>query len=484
MLKCFQSKAINENNLTPGFKLRVCNNKADVQSDDKLRVDGSFYRDGIPDAPVPEDGRPHWDSQILPVEFKKDDQNKDPFSDSGDPCPEATSHRDTRAQIITYAELIMGIQHRVAVFMLVVVGPKCRITRWDRSGVAFTVSIDYVDEWQRFCRFLWRMSRCSDEQLGLDPTAERIYPSHPYYRLMDDVGMAQDTDLDHLPHEVSKNEFDPDKVSLGEPLFRYVRDMFRDSLVAGYPRYRLAVPMDSEIRYFLVAKPKFSAKGMSGRGTRGFVAFDPKTGRFVWLKDWWRMCYTLVEAEGDILAQLNAAGIVNIPTLLCHGDMDGQRTETPAIWRWAQSQRSSNPEFDCALRNSDYPIPVIPKGAAIMTTFLADPPRLARGQKRKWDESTMSGEPSAGSVGGECELTRQSSALPSLLTRNVLRYARDSPKGNNSAQCINFTLAHSPHPLGAALKLCMMSNLFTAHPGCLPFALGPVNSVFRATYIS
>ena len=52
----------------------------------------------------------------------------------------------------------------------------------------------------------------------------------------------------------------------------------------------------------------------------------------MWLKDAWRAHYALLHKEGDILRQLNDAGVSNIPTLVCHGDIREQTTKTPEFW--------------------------------------------------------------------------------------------------------------------------------------------------------
>ena len=64
--------------------------------------------------------------------------------------------------------------------MLLIMGRKVRILRWDRSGVATTEAVDYVSEWQWFCDILWRISvlaREAPEHLGRDPSAGPLYVS-------------------------------------------------------------------------------------------------------------------------------------------------------------------------------------------------------------------------------------------------------------------------------------------------------------------
>ena len=124
-------------------------------------------------------------------------------------------------------------------------------------------------------------------------------------------------------------------------VFKYVRNMFNVAVESPWPRYRLEVPDGNSTRTFLVAKPTFRARGLAGRGTRGYVALDCGSGKFVWLKDAWRAHYLLLDKEGDVVARLNKAHVKHVPTLVCHGDIADQQTLTPEWWEM-KHPRASN----------------------------------------------------------------------------------------------------------------------------------------------
>ncbi|KAI0750176.1 hypothetical protein C8Q80DRAFT_1253690 [Daedaleopsis nitida] len=334
---------IESKGLAPGLKLCYCGNRPDpaMIDSERQKPDAAFYR--APSAPG--DHKPHWADQLLPWEFKrgrkdKKDANLDPFVDGPGPADVSPAivgdGVKSRGQIITYGECVMAVQQRLSVFMPVVIGRRLRFIRWDRSGSIVSQSFDYYEHWEFFCDILWRISQLSDIQLGIDPTAERILPSNPLYNEMDDAAVALPSDIDHAERNLAEGE-------VPEPpfIFAYVRKMFRDSLVEHWPRYRLQVPDGDEMKYFLVCKPGFRATGLAGRGTRGYVAFDCGTKRFVWLKDAWRAHYLMVEKEGDVLAQLNKAKVSHVPTLVCHGDIDNQDTLTPSWWERKQREAPS-----------------------------------------------------------------------------------------------------------------------------------------------
>ncbi|KAI8983168.1 hypothetical protein BD414DRAFT_508316 [Trametes punicea] len=317
--------AVNKYNLAPGLKMAQSEHKPDEGDSTAQKIDAAFFR---ADA-VPSDGRPHWADQIVAVEFKAHDVKKDPYDDRTDGTvdADAETRKHVRGQIINYAEHLFDYQHRTALFMLIVIGRRFRFSRWDRSGTLVTRAVDYVEQPHLLCEMLWYMSRLSNEALGFDSSAERIRPGSEYYRRMTLASFPVPTDIDHS--ERALTALPPDGA-----VFKYVRDMFRESLDPRWPYYRLEVPEKGRMRSFLVGKRVFRAPGMAGRGTRGYVALDidASTDRFVWLKDAWRTHYELVDQEGSVLEKLNQADVTNVPTLICHGDILDQVTQTPEWW--------------------------------------------------------------------------------------------------------------------------------------------------------
>ena len=321
-----QVDIINRNQLAPGLGLGDCHAKPDSAAvdPDRQKPDAAFYRTSA----VPSDGKPHWVDQLMPVEFKawkSGDNLQDPYTDKLDVPGGVAVTPTTFGQIISYAEMVFLVQQRVAVLMLLVVGRTCRFLRWEHAGAIVSHSIDYYKDWEFFCDILWHMSRCTDEKLGVDPSAMRLTEEHEEFKAMDKAAIASADDVDETERTL-------DVVPQAPFTFKYVRDMFRSQLDVQWPRYKLEVPDGDTKRHFLVCKPVFHAKGLIGRGTRGYVALDCDTGRFVWLKDAWRAYYLLLEKEGDVLAKLKKAEVPYVPTLVCHGDIRDQTTLTSQEW--------------------------------------------------------------------------------------------------------------------------------------------------------
>ncbi|TBU56983.1 hypothetical protein BD310DRAFT_949745 [Dichomitus squalens] len=271
----------------------------------------------------------HWADQVIPVQFARDELGADPFDHCGArDMPEEVddARRESFSRICGAVEPLFTSQHRVFVFMLLVCGRRFRLLRWDRAGLITTPPVDYYENHSLLCDFLRRLAHLDDTALGFAPSATRVLPGNPDYLRVDLAARHDPSDVDHAERDLHWGE-------LEEPfVFDYVRSLFRASIATSWPRFRLQVSSGDMARKYLVGKPVFMAEGVSGRGTRGYIALDCHTCGFVWLKDTWRLSCVNFEKEGDILSRLKAAGIDGVPTLVCHGDVGNQVTVT-GDWR-------------------------------------------------------------------------------------------------------------------------------------------------------
>ncbi|OBZ74038.1 hypothetical protein A0H81_06280 [Grifola frondosa] len=285
--------------------------KGDLNDPSNNKVDvGAYWRSS-----APKDDRPHWELQRLWLEFKKDEHRDDGFDDDNLAQFEARANfrQKIRGQLIAYAEMVMKQQQRTHLFSVFILGNCGRILRWDRAGACVTKKFDYVKHPEILGEFFWRFSHSTLEMQGHDPSAVLVKPGTKEYRLMQKMSIDGD-----------RNQDAP---------FDYIRELFAASLEEGWPRYKLEVKDKKKgTRYFLVAKPQFTAPGLAGRGTRSYVAIDIEEKVFVHLKDQWRYDFPNVLREGDVLEMLNYAGVSNVPTLVCHGDVREQCTETQDRW--------------------------------------------------------------------------------------------------------------------------------------------------------
>ncbi|RPD57704.1 hypothetical protein L227DRAFT_506295 [Lentinus tigrinus ALCF2SS1-6] len=352
--------------LFPGYILNTSENKPDEGDKKQLKVDATLIAESDKEKIVP--SAPNWALSRLPIEFKRGGREYDPFDDREGYNVEATAatRRHVRGQLMSYAGRVCSYQHRTKLFQLLINGDEFRMLRWDRGGVAFTSAVNYLESvtnMRLLLQLLYGFTMLDDCSQGVDHTAVPLSTESCGWRRMDVLGFPIPTDQAYKERWVPKGfkmptGFAEPSADLSEsPLFKakhlhldptqtcdaskdhpqlcpdatpvwtYMRDLFRESLTGNYPRYQITVGD----RKFLVAKPVFEANGMVGRGTRGYVALDWETQRFVFLKDAWRPFYDGVDKEGDVLDKLNKEGVLNVPTLITHGDVcerDGTEQET------------------------------------------------------------------------------------------------------------------------------------------------------------
>lgn len=294
----------------------------------------------------------------------------DPFDDVPNHEVEsnAKTRKKVRGQLVSYVNTTFSYQHRTSVPMLFVNGEEFRVMRWDRSGVIVTEAINYVKSYsgiRALLETLYAFSKLTPTQRGIDPNTVLLTSGSCGYQRMDMLSDPSPEDLDHTEGIIDPSIpihpvfIDPSqKLPLCElpargnrrlhqdaacpcvglhshtlphtvPVFKYIRDMFRKTLVPRYPRYKITISGKD----YLVGMHIFLAFGLVGRGTRCFIALEWQTQRLVLLKDAWRPYYTDLEPEGTILSKLNAHNISYIPQLIayedvCNEDGSAQETET------------------------------------------------------------------------------------------------------------------------------------------------------------
>ncbi|TBU56121.1 hypothetical protein BD310DRAFT_824435 [Dichomitus squalens] len=320
---------------------------------------------------VPRRGQAHWADQRVPVYFFPRVPDADPFAgaEKKNENTEAGRERKRRLeQMSEAAERLFSAQHRVFLFMIVIFGRKFRLIRWDRAGMIATPPTDYYEQPGILCDYLRRLSLFDDASLGFDPTATRVLSRDPDFLRMDVAATLNNQDLDHFECHAEEGEVG------GPHVFRYVRSMFRDSLSSDWPRYRLQVPDGDSMRDYLVGKPVVHGSNVFGRGMRGYVAFDCRTSCFVWLKDVWRPPEMVAEREGDVLRELNEAGIENVPTLVCHGDVGDQATVTDLWWSRGHATSPTSPDYSSSSASSS---------ASSSSSSSSRSPASSTGRKRK-----------------------------------------------------------------------------------------------------
>ncbi|KAH9927513.1 uncharacterized protein BXZ73DRAFT_102643 [Epithele typhae] len=371
--------------LCPDHTFRLSECKADKNDPSKSKVDGGFFHQDDKQFLLPD--CPNWEYQHYTVEFKRGGNGLDPFSDDKDIEPNADKRRAARRQLYAYASCVFDVQHRTALYMLFVNRSKFRLLRWDRSGVIVSEATDYATSKAKtkiLLEVLVSLARMQDdkaapdnmsvlkkagiltvgaEAAGFDPTAQRLSPNSCGWARMDQLAQVEaDFDVDEyntedhvtsgLPAEFRNNERStcapftstgshPDPLvtmegtagdawprHLKRSTFNYIRQRFALSLKQSNVRYVLVI----DNKYYLVGRAMFCADdGPIGRGTRGWIALEWHTQRFVFVKDAWHPHYVDVDPEYVMLKKLNDEKVRRVPTLIAAEVYSGQVTYLSAF---------------------------------------------------------------------------------------------------------------------------------------------------------
>ncbi|KAL6302047.1 hypothetical protein BKA93DRAFT_794125 [Sparassis latifolia] len=222
-------------------------------------------------------------------------------------------------------------QHRIFYFSVSLSGSHARLIRWDRAGAIASESFDLLDKPEHLCEFLWRYAHASDPERGYDPTVRPATRAEEnLFKTAIERHVRQQLDLEDeaLVAAAMEEHYQPSTVAAIS-----VVDEFS-------PTYAVASRL-------LVSRPLVSPASITGRGTRGFWAV-PTDGscRVVFLKDTWRFEGASL-TEGEILADLQDAGVPNIPQLVRHGDVLEQVSMSSPAHEDEDGDRDSMQNEEC-----------------------------------------------------------------------------------------------------------------------------------------
>lgn len=98
----------------------------------------------------------------------------------------------------------------------------------------------------------------------------------------------------------------------------------------------------SSLKTYLVGKPSTYCCSLTGRATKGYVAFDITRERLVFLKDAWRANSDQIHPELDTYILLNGKKVCYVPTALGGGDVSAYTWEDKS---WGPPQSTLTQSF-------------------------------------------------------------------------------------------------------------------------------------------
>ena len=240
--------------------------------------------------------------------------------------------RKTCQRISKYVAEVEYRQHLRFCFLVFVYRTTARFLIFDRDEGIKSDSFDYVENPRLLLTFFYRLAMADDEGRGRDPTvttpqAGSVAKLRESLKVLDSaVPPFCKTIRDQI-----RDCLDPD-IGLQDSNWQLKEMLLFDDLSAStsdpgsntVPEFR-----------FLVAKPQTPAPSLFGRATKGYIAFDIATGRFVFLKDSWRSENQTPEYQTH--KGLQDASVPYIATLLHGGDLrselngEKQKTRTSVV---------------------------------------------------------------------------------------------------------------------------------------------------------
>ncbi|PIL24573.1 hypothetical protein GSI_12457 [Ganoderma sinense ZZ0214-1] len=282
-------------------------------------------------------------------------------------------------QLAEYMHNVLTHQHRCFAYGFYVQWKYARLLYFDRTGALLSEAFDWSEPTSLLHDFVWKVAHMTSEQLGYDSTAQVVSES--------DLDLLRSKmvpdELETLPTEVRQyvlNAFDctatrPPKTTDAEdsttkakkatkakaevpldeiPIFKLTVTSSDPSPDEAFPNSPTpSVPSTTAStgdgdatpeRDFLVGRPYFAAGSLTGRCTRGYIAFDVEEKTFCFLKDSWRPLFPgRSRPEHLVYERLRSHKVSDIASLVCGGDVGGHRAQVTRIQDYMPPERKPVP---------------------------------------------------------------------------------------------------------------------------------------------
>ncbi|RDX42627.1 hypothetical protein OH76DRAFT_1410972 [Lentinus brumalis] len=314
-------KALSENDLCPGFVFRQASgppSPARKLSRTKPRICcyAAEHLESIEGASAT--SRPELDHAELFIDISYTHPHSDYFSSSDHRAWDGSQellglgtdsevlkefHDMAWGPHISYVTEVFARQHRSFFFTVAFAGHYGRLFRWDRAGCIVTERFDIRTQPELLCDFLRRFSKMSRIARGHDATVVAA--------TAEEEVAFRDAIAQHVKAQLGVE---------GAELEQAVAEHYLPGRVSAmHVLEQGSVATPKTVHRYLVSRPVISPQFLHGRGTRAFWAVDASTNQVAFLKDTWR--FTGSHLEGDVLEEMNAKNVRNIPSLLCHGEV-------------------------------------------------------------------------------------------------------------------------------------------------------------------
>ncbi|EED83810.1 predicted protein [Postia placenta Mad-698-R] len=225
---------------------------------------------------------------------------------------------ESRGQLSDYAMRLMRSQPRQFCFMVVVAGCYARILRWDRAGAIVSEAFEFVEDPSIMVTFLYNYMTMTQEERGFD-TSVVAAPRHEIDEMIAwKVGMVEDGRLSDYHTERFKEAMETKwpiyKVTIPREDLISAAELGRKVNKAGAPKDSSQSGSDipAEDLTLLIGRPLSMSNSPTGRSTIGYVAFDMRGKRLVFMRDSWPLDSPLRTTERTVYKDLWQKRVTNI----------------------------------------------------------------------------------------------------------------------------------------------------------------------------
>lgn len=242
----------------------------------------------------------------------KSDSGDDPFApfdkapNDNERTKDTVGSRQTRGQIIKYAQGIIVNSHRAFLLGFVTFGNDARLVRFDNSGIVYSAPFKWRSA-THLGDLFQRMAFASDEARGLDTSVQALSTTHTLV-----------TEARRIFHDSIAAQLLPPSETW---------DTVFESPRSSKATYSLANVFDESSGVFhrlLFDQPQVCPERLQGRFTRCYIAVDLDEKAVVYMKRSWRIDADGIEREYDVYCDLVDAKVPHLPGCFFGGDTPRQ----------------------------------------------------------------------------------------------------------------------------------------------------------------
>ncbi|KAI0645047.1 hypothetical protein C8Q79DRAFT_927309 [Trametes meyenii] len=204
-----------------------------------------------------------------------------------------------RSKMIHYGAEMFNHQHRTHAFILHIVHDTARIVYLDRAAAVYSRAFNYVEDPTTLATFLYRFTKMSPEDRGHDPTVSLASKrEHILFRKIPKTYPSSAAARENpVPFSMLKRAG-----ANGWPV--YAMNIYAQWTDTGSTLRSLPDDLPFISHRCLVGRPHYMSGYLTGKGTRGFVAYDLTEKKVVYIKDSWRAVSRNIHSEYDVYRRL------------------------------------------------------------------------------------------------------------------------------------------------------------------------------------